>query len=156
MKKHRKGVKTQRHKGREWETRGQLFNPTVKSKRTDITVTFPRITLLCVCLTFSRFSHFSEHYFYTPFYRGVGCLDMPQFLPLGANSTASVCSGGGQRIGFYPPLCSPLQQPVWSPVCVAFNPSVTAAALIHLHGVQPCVYMDYDSTRGNFVLGLIH
>ena len=78
---------------------------------------------------------------------------MPQFLPLGANSTVSVCTGGGQRIGFYPPLHSPLQQPLWSPVCVAFNPSVTAAALIHLHGVR--LHRLWFTSGGHFVLRLV-
>lgn len=58
-------------------------------------------------------------------YRDVGCLYMPQFLPLEANSTASVCTRGGQSIAFYPPLCSPEQKSLWSRVWVAFNPSVT-------------------------------
>lgn len=65
------------------------------------------LKLCCLCVWhFPNFSRFSEHFLHF-FYRGVGCLDMPQFLPLGANSTASVCTGGGQRIGFYPPLYSP-------------------------------------------------
>ena len=72
---------------------------------------------------------------------------MPQFLPLGANSTVSVCTGGGQRIGFYPPLHSPLQQPLWSPVCVAFNPSVTAAVWFTC---MVWVYTDCDSPVGTF------
>lgn len=62
--------------------------------------------VVCVSDIFSFFSYLRAFHLHTS-NSGIGCLNMPQFLPLGANSTTSVCAGGGQRIGFYPPLCSP-------------------------------------------------
>ena len=73
--------KAQRHKGRAWETRGQLFSHTLISKQTS----HSRNTSdnFVVCLTFSQFSHFSEHFFYTPFTGASAASTCPSSCPWG-------------------------------------------------------------------------
>lgn len=95
------------------KTRGYLFSHTMlwcQSKHTSHTCipldNFVVCVHVCVSDIFSILS-FLKAFLLPSFYIGVCCLDVPQFLPLGANSTASVCTAGGQRIGFYPPLCNP-------------------------------------------------
>lgn len=116
FKKGRRRGKPQRHKDKGPETRVQLFSHTVQlwyqSNHTSHSC-IPLdnfVVVLCVCMCvpeiFSIFS-FLRAFLSRSFYSGVFCLDMPQFLPLGANSTASVCTGGGHRIGFYPPFAAP-------------------------------------------------
>lgn len=79
--------------------------------------------------------HFLVHFFYSPFIEVSAASTCPSSCPWGLIPQHQFVLEEDRGLAFIHPLCNPSQLRLWSPVCVAFNPSATAMQLIHLHGV---------------------
>lgn len=125
--------KAQRLKGRAWETRGQLFSHTLISKQTS----HRRNTSdnFVVCLTFSQFSHFSEHFFYTPFTGASAASTCPSSCPWGLIPQHQFVLEEDRGLAFIHPSVAPNSN--LSDLLSVWHLTPLSLKLIHLHAVHP-------------------